>query len=255
MPKLSAVIITLNEERNIGRCIDSIKEIADDIVVVDSGSTDQTEAICAEKGARFFVHTWEGYIEQKNYANTLAEYPLILSIDADEAVSEALKGSIRKVKGDPQADGYEMNRMTNYCGKWIRHSGWYPDSKLRLFHRDKIEWGGERIHESMVFKLPGVKIEKIHGDLFHYSYYTISEHITQANHFTNMTAELAVEKGRKAGLFKLIFSPWIKFIRDYFIKSGFRDGYYGYIICRISAQATFMKYAKISQLRKGETRN
>jgi glycosyltransferase involved in cell wall biosynthesis len=250
MPKLSAVIITLNEEQNIGRCIDSILGVADDIVVVDSGSTDQTEAICQEKGARFIIHAWKGYIEQKNYGNSLAEYPLILSIDADEALSESLRIAILKVKENHQADGYEMNRMTNYCGKWIKHGGWYPDRKLRLFHRDKFEWGGERIHESMIAKAGNVSIERISGDLLHYSYYSISQHIAQANHFTNMTAELAIEKGKKAGIIKMILSPWVKFFKDYILKAGFLDGYYGYVISRISAQATFMKYAKIRQIRK-----
>jgi glycosyltransferase involved in cell wall biosynthesis len=248
MAKISAVIITLNEEKNIGRCIDSVNDIADDIVVVDSGSTDRTEAICKEKGVRFFIHEWEGYLEQKNYANDLAEFPLILSIDADEALSEQLQESILKVKENCQADGFEMNRMTNYCGKWIRHCGWYPDRKLRLFHRDKFEWGGEKIHENVIMKGSNPVIERIEGDLHHYSYYNISEHIAQANHFTNLTAELAIDKGKSSGLLKIIFSPFVKFVRDYFLKLGFLDGYYGYIVCRISAQATFMKYSKIRQL-------
>lgn len=250
MPKLSAVIITLNEERNIGRCIDSLTDIADDIVIVDSGSTDKTEEICKEKGARFFFNKWEGYIEQKNHANQLAEHPMVLSIDADEALSEELRISIIKLKDNFAADGYIMSRMTNYCGSWIRHGSWYPDRKLRLFHRDKFAWGGARIHENVIPIAENPTTENISGDLLHYSYYNISEHIAQANHFTNMTAELAVERGKKAGYIKLLCSPGIKFIKDYIIKGGFLDGYYGYIVCRISAQATFMKYAKIRQLRK-----
>ncbi|RLD77314.1 MAG: glycosyltransferase family 2 protein, partial [Bacteroidetes bacterium] len=157
MPKLSAVIITQNEEQNIGRCIDSLKGVADDIVVVDSGSTDNTEAICKEKGARFFYNKWEGYIEQKNFANDLAEHKYILSVDADEALSGQLRDSILEAKESLKADGYEMNRLTNYCGTWIRHGGWYPDRKLRLFHRDKFEWGGEKIHEAMVMKEPNAR--------------------------------------------------------------------------------------------------
>ncbi|MEN8223740.1 MAG: glycosyltransferase family 2 protein [Bacteroidota bacterium] len=250
MSKLSAVIITLNEERNIGRCIDSLSDVADDILVVDSGSTDLTETICKKKGVRFFFHEWEGYLEQKNYANDLAENPWILSVDADEALSKELRESILAIKNDLKADGYEMNRLTNYCGKWIRHGGWYPDRKLRLFHRDKFEWGGERIHETVVMKMANVHISRLKGDLQHYSYYNISDHIAQANHFTNMTAELAVDKGKKAPFLKIIFSPIVKFVRDYFIRLGFLDGYYGYIVCRISAQASFMKYSKIRQISK-----
>ncbi len=248
MPGLSAVIITLNEERNIGRCLESLKGVADDIVVVDSGSTDGTEDICREYGANFFFNPWEGYIEQKNHGNKLAKHPYVLSLDADEALSEDLRASILSVKEHFNADAYEMNRLTNYCGKWIRHGGWYPDRKLRLFNRESFNWGGERIHEHMVSSKDTPRIEHLRGDLLHYSYYSISEHIAQANHFTNMTAELAVEKGRKSGMLKILFSPMVKFFRDYFLKAGFLDGYYGYIVCRISAQATFMKYSKIRQL-------
>src|SRR6187551_311049 len=131
--QLSVVIITFNEERNIARCLDSVREIADDVVVVDSFSTDKTEAICREKGARFVQHKFEGHIEQKNYAVTQAKFPYILSLDADEAPDEKLIASIKKVKADWIADGYSMNRLTNYCGKWIHHCGWYPDVKLRLW--------------------------------------------------------------------------------------------------------------------------
>ena len=148
------------------------------------------------------------------------------------------------------SDAYLMNRLTNYCGKWIRHGGWYPDRKLRLFDKDKFEWGGERIHERMMARSEDVKTEKLHGDILHYSYHDIAQHIAQANHFTNMTAELALEKGKNAGLFKVLLSPVVKFIRDYIIKLGFLDGYYGYVVCRISAQATFMKYVKIRQMKK-----
>lgn len=250
MPELSAVIITLNEERNIGRCIDSLKEVADEVIVVDSGSKDRTEEICREKGARFEFNAWIGYIEQKNYANSLAKHDHILSIDADEALSDELRTSILRVKEQFEADAYEMNRLTNYCGKWIRHGGWYPDRKLRLFHRGKYEWGGEPIHEQMVKKSGSTTVMHLKGDLLHFSYYTIAQHVAQANHFTNMTATLAVQRGKKAGILKIIFSPLVKFIRDYFIRLGFLDGYYGYVVCRISAQATFMKYAKIRQMRK-----
>jgi len=250
MPELSAVIITLNEEKNIGRCIDSLIDVADEIIVVDSGSEDGTKEICREKGARFEFHEWEGYIEQKNYANSIAKYDHILSIDADEALSEELRSSILEVKKHFDADAYEMNRLTNYCGKWILHGGWYPDRKLRLFHRDKFEWGGERIHERIVKKTENTLVTKLKGDILHYSYYDIAQHITQANHFTDMTAALAMEKGKNAGMLKIIFSPLVKFIRDYFIRFGFLDGYYGYVVCRISAQATFMKYAKIRQMKR-----
>src|SRR5436190_10289340 len=129
MRPLSVVVITFNEERNIGRCLASVAAVADDIVVVDSFSTDRTEAIAREHGARFVQHAFEGHIEQKNWAVTQAAHPFILSLDADEAVDDRLLDSIRRGK-DQNADGYTMNRLTNYCGTWIRHGGWYPDRKL-----------------------------------------------------------------------------------------------------------------------------
>jgi glycosyltransferase involved in cell wall biosynthesis len=130
MQKISVVIITYNEEKDIGRCLDAVKDVADDIVVVDSFSTDRTEEICKEKGARFVQHKFEGHIQQKNWAITQARYPHVLSLDADEVVSERLQKEILKVKENWQADGYYFNRMTNYCGKWIKHCGWYPDRKI-----------------------------------------------------------------------------------------------------------------------------
>ena len=142
MTQLSVVIITFNEERNISRCLDSVKDIADDVVVVDSFSVDKTEQICKEKGARFISHTFDGHIQQKNWAITQAKFPHILSLDADEALSDELKKSILEVKKNWKHDGYSMNRLTNYCGQWIYHCGWYPDRKLRLFNSKKGNWGG-----------------------------------------------------------------------------------------------------------------
>jgi len=140
MPKLSVVIITLNEEKNIGRCLESVKDIADEIVIVDSFSTDRTEEICLRYNARFIKHEFVGHIEQKNWAIEQASYLHVLSLDADEELSERLKKSILEVKGNWKHDGYYFNRLTNYCGKWIRHTSWYPARKLRLWDRSKGKW-------------------------------------------------------------------------------------------------------------------
>ncbi|MFA6950400.1 MAG: glycosyltransferase family 2 protein [Lentimicrobiaceae bacterium] len=249
MAKLSVVIITLNEEKNITRCLSSVEGLTDDIVVVDSGSDDLTASICESFGVNFHTHNWEGYAATKNYANSLAKNPLILSLDADEALSDELRESIRKVLVNQKASAYSMNRCTNYCGKWIKHGGWYPDSKIRLFNNDEGSWAGSLIHEAIKLK-NGAPIEHLKGDLLHYSYYTIADHVSQANKFTDLTALKAFQDGKKSTLWHIIFSPAIKFLRDYIFKAGFLDGYYGLIICCISAFATFMKYVKIHQLNK-----
>ena len=255
MTQLSVVVITLNEERNIGRCLQSVSEIADDIVVVDSGSEDATEEICVAHGARFMRHEWLGFAETKNFANSQAKYPLILSLDADEALSDQLIKSIKAVKeNNPGNTAYKMNRLTNYCGKWIRHCGWYPDSKIRLFNRENTRWTGLVIHEKLTTN-PGIVVKHLDGDLLHYSYYTIAGHIDQANRFTDLTAEEAFRKGNKATILQILLKPPVRFLRDYFFKLGFLDGYYGFIVCRISAQATFYKYIKLRQLNAGTFSN
>lgn len=247
MIKLSVVIITFNEEKNIGRCLDSVIELADDIVVVDSYSTDKTEEICRSKGVRFFKHPFEGYIESKNYANTKAKHPYILSLDADEALSDELKRSIVAVKKSWNFDGYSMNRLANYCGKWIRHGGWYPDRKLRLFDRRKGKWDGLLVHETYQLD-EKTDLGFLKGDLLHYTYYSIDEHINQANHFSSLSAKEYYLQGKKSGYLKVFLSPVIKFLRDYFFRLGFLDGYYGFVIAKINAHTTFLKYSKLRML-------
>ncbi len=249
MSQLSVVIITFNEERNIARCIDSIREVADDIVVVDSFSTDKTQKLCEERNVRFIHHKFDGHIEQKNWALSLAKYPFVLSLDADEAPDEELIKSIREVKENQTADGYTMNRLTNYCGKWIKHCGWYPDKKLRLFNSAKGKWGGVNPHDICQMQQHSFIIH-LKGTLLHYSYYSISEHIVQANKFSDISAKGLFDRGNKSSLFKIYFSPKFKFLRDFVLKLGFLDGYYGYVICKISAHAAFLKYAKLKQLRR-----
>jgi glycosyltransferase involved in cell wall biosynthesis len=243
MPKLSVVIITYNEERNIGRCLESVKDIADEIVVVDSFSTDKTKSICESYGVRFIGHAFEGHIKQKNFAAGQASYPHQLSLDADEALSDELKAAIKKVKNNWQYDGYRMNRLSNYCGKWIRHSGWYPDTKLRLYDSRKGRWSGMDPHDR--FELDkGSSEGKLDGDILHYTYYTIREHVLQADKFSSIAAQELVNKGKNPRFYKALINPVAKFIRNYFLHLGFLDGYYGFIICQITANETFLKYIK-----------
>ena len=249
MIKISAVIITLNEEQNIGRCLESISGIADEIVVVDSGSTDATESICRKHNVKFILHPFEGHIEQKNFAVTQCTFDYILSLDADEALSPQLYKSINHLKSHWQNDGYTFNRLTNYCGKWIHHCGWYPDSKLRLFKKGKGKWAGSNPHDRFI--LNDVKNSgKIEGDLLHYSYYAIEDHIRQVNNFTNIAAMSAYNEGKRSSIMKMIVRPKIRFIRDYILHLGLLDGYYGLVICRISSHATFIKYVKLYELQK-----
>jgi glycosyltransferase involved in cell wall biosynthesis len=245
--ELSAVIITKNEEHNIGRCLASVKGIADDIVVLDSFSTDRTGAIAAEHGARFLQHVFEGHIEQKNRAISHAKYPWVLSLDADEALDDRLALSIREAMKAPAADGYTMNRLTNYCGGWIRHGGWYPDTKLRLWDSRMGRWTGINPHDRYEMDA-SARIVHLPGDILHYSYNSIEDHYRQVEYFTTIAAKAYADRGKGAPLLKRLFSPVAKFIGDYLLRLGFLDGGRGFTIARISAYATWLKYQKLHAL-------
>jgi glycosyltransferase involved in cell wall biosynthesis len=247
MPQLSVVIITFNEEMNIGRCLESIKGIADDVIVVDSFSTDKTEEICKQYNVKFIRHEWEGYSRTKNFANSQAKYDWILSLDADEALSDELKNSILKIKQQQKTGTYKFKRLTNYCGKWIRHSGWYPDIKVRIFDRRTSKWEGT-IHEHLITADSSPVLLK--GDCLHYSYYTLDQHYKQSDKFSTLQAQSLYEKGKKASLIKLWLNPAIKFLNVYIIKLGILDGLAGYTISRMSAYSSYLKFKKLRTLTK-----
>jgi glycosyltransferase involved in cell wall biosynthesis len=253
MIQLSVVIITFNEEKNIEYCLDSVKDIADDIVVVDSFSKDKTEEICKSIGVCFIQHKFDGHIEQKNWAISQAKFPHVLSIDADEVLSDELKKSILAVKNNWVKDGYYMNRLTNYCGTWIYHCGWYPDRKLRLWDSRKGKFEGENPHDK--YKIAGGdKVTGfLKGDILHYSYNTLEDHYKQVEYFTNIASKRVFNEGKKTNAIVIYLSPIIKFIRDYFVKLGFLDGMAGFTISRISAYATYLKYKKIQMLWKSSS--
>ncbi len=248
MTNISAVIITFNEEKNISRCIDSLKSIVDEIIVVDSQSTDNTSLICREKGVRFYETTWMGYSGTKNYADSLAIYPYILSIDADEVLSETLQQSILAMKENPSFDVYHLNRMTNYCGHWLKHL-WYPDRKIRLFLKEKAEWNGAPVHEELQLR-PNSTVGHLNGDLYHYSFPTIEDHMRTSYRYSAIKAQCAHEEGKKIHLLKVLFGPISKFINEYLFKKGFLDGYYGFIACCFSAIAAFVNYSKLRELNR-----
>jgi glycosyltransferase involved in cell wall biosynthesis len=247
MRKLSAVIITFNEARNIKRCIASLQDVADEIVVIDSFSTDATPSICKGLNVQFHQREWKGYSKQKNYGNGLASNDWILSVDADEALSEELKNAILFEKQNGKGFNYSFNRLTNYCGKWIKHSGWYPDTKVKMFNRTVDDWQGE-VHEIPTVNLNRVK--KLKGDLLHYSYNSVSDHVKRTDLYSTLGAKELYENGREASMLKLLFNPWLKFHKMYFIKLGFLDGMAGFTIALITAYGTFLKYIKLYYLSK-----
>lgn len=249
--QLSVVIITFNEEKNIARCLDSVVAVADDIVVVDSFSTDQTKSICEEKKARFVEHKFEGHIEQKNWAITQAKHQYVLSLDADEELTKELQLEINHLKNNWQEDGYSFNRLTNFCGKWIKHGGWYPDKKLRMWDTTKGRWGGKNPHDKIIMT-GGATTQHIKLDILHYSFYTIAEHLKQIDYFTDISSKAAFEKGEKSNVFTIFYKSTFKFIRDYILKLGVLDGYYGYIVCKNSAFAKRLKYTKLRTLHQNK---
>jgi glycosyltransferase involved in cell wall biosynthesis len=248
--QLSITIITYNEEKNIERCINSVKEVADEILVVDSHSTDQTKAICQRLQVRFLENTFVGYAQQKNFAAEHAKYDYILSLDADEALSAELHRSILAVKTNWQCDAYRVNRLTSYCGKWIRHCGWYPDTKLRLYDRRIGKWTGTHIHESIELD-KSVTVQRLDGDLLHYSFPSIWDHAVTANKFSEIASDEAIQKNQKTNVFiHVILNPIFTFVKKYFFQAGFLDGYYGFVVCVLSAYSNFLKYSKIIDKRR-----
>ncbi len=250
MNKLSVVIITFNEEKNIERCLRSVGGIADEIIVVDSFSTDNTEVICARFNVRFSQHGFEGHIEQKNYAMSLATHPFVLSLDADEALSDELAVSIRCALTNWTHDCYTINRLNNFCGQWIRHSGWYPDKKIRLFDKRKARWGGINPHDKIIIE-KGATCKELEGNLLHFSFSSISQHIDQINKFSGIKAKGAFAKNKKAGPWHIFILPLVKFFTIYFLKAGFLDGFYGFVIALHSAWSVYLRGVKLRQLYKG----
>jgi glycosyltransferase involved in cell wall biosynthesis len=247
MPKISVVIITYNEEINIERCLKSVMQIADEILIVDSFSTDKTKEICQKYNSRFITHKFEGYIEQKNWAASQAKYDHILSLDADEEISEQLEKSILEVKENWKFDGYYFNRLTYYCGQWIKHTSWYPARKLRLWDRRKGIWDGVNPHDMYILR-KGTRQKHLKGDLLHYSYYSIQEHIVQINKFSDIISKSYHRQGLSGTYKTILLHPTWRFIRDFVFKFGFLDGFYGFIVSINSAHEVFLKYTKLRKI-------
>lgn len=247
--KITATIITLNEERNIERCIQSLRNVAEEIIVLDSHSTDKTEEICRAANVRFEQRNWEGYSASKNYLNSLATHDYILSIDADEALDDELSKALLEVKKVQSPQVYSLNRMTNYCGKWIKHSGWYPDVKTRLFPKKDSYWEGAFVHEELVHPAD-LKTIQLEGHLAHYSYYSYVDHRARADKYSALTAQKMFHNGKKVSAMKPYMSALGRFVAMYILKAGFLDGKMGFKIAQISAQSNVFKYKELIRLHR-----
>jgi glycosyltransferase involved in cell wall biosynthesis len=239
--KITATIITLDEERNIQRAIESLR-CSDEILIVDSGSVDRTVELAQKLGARVIEASWPGYAAQKNWAAEQAAHDWILSLDADEALSEALEAEIWNLKKNgPQADAYTMPRLAKYLGRWIFHSGWYPDRKIRLYNRRKARWVGGFVHESV--QVDG-KIGHLDANILHFTCESLSEHMKTLERYTTLAAQELAASKTPIGWWQMLLDPLWTFFRTYFLKLGFRDGLEGLIIAYMASFYTFLKYAK-----------
>lgn len=239
--KITATIITLNEERKIVRAIESLR-CCDEILILDSGSTDRTVELASNLGVRVIEAGWRGYAGQKNWAAEQATHDWILSLDADEALSEALEAEIWNLKKTgPQCDAYTMPRLAKYLGRWIFHSGWYPDRKVRLYDRRKSRWVGDFVHETVH---PKGRLGHLQSNILHFTCDSLSEHLRTLDRYTTLAAEELVSRKLKVPLWKLIFDPPWTFLKAYIVQRGFLDGFEGLVICYMAAFYTFLKYSK-----------
>jgi glycosyltransferase involved in cell wall biosynthesis len=247
MDKISAVIIAYNEEKKIGRCLDTLKNVADEIIVVDSYSSDRTADICRQFNARVFQHEWESYAGNKNFGDQHTKYDYILSVDADEFLSPELEESILQAKSNLKGV-YSFNRLTNYCGKWIRHCGWYPDRKIRLFPKEFAMWAGNYLHEYLKMDTQ-MNVTFLHGDLLHYSFDSISDHLQRIDKYTDVAAREIIANGEPV-IFPMLFKPVWKFFKCYLMERGFQDGMHGLAISVFSAFDLFVRYMKVVHLKR-----
>lgn len=244
--KISATIVTLNEERNIARAMESLRCV-DEVLVVDSGSEDRTCEVAARLGGRVVKEPWRGYAAQKNFAAASAAHDWIFSLDADESLTEELEAEVLEVKqSGPRFDAYSMPRLTQYCGRWIQHGGWYPDRKVRLYRRDRAAWEGGYVHESV--RVNG-NAGDLRGNLLHFTCSSLSEHLRTLDRYTDLAAEELIARKKPLPLRKLLLDPAWTFVRTYVIRRGFQDGVQGIAIAWMAAFYVYLKYAKARGMR------
>ena len=250
--KISATVITFNEEHNIATALESLFW-ADEIIVVDSESTDRTVEIARQFTDRIFVRPWPGYSAQKTFAAEQAQYDWVFNLDADERISKELAQEIEELKrsSEPDAAGFEMPRLTYYLGRWIKHSGWYPDYKIRLYNRNAGRWRGDFVHESVEIK---GKVARLTGDILHYTVRNASDHHLRIDRYTTLAAKESLQKGKQSSAASLLLSPIATFIRTYIFKRGFLDGIPGLAIAFFAAHYVFLKNLKVWEERETRRR-
>jgi len=238
---ISVAVITLNEEKNLSRCLESVRGLASEIVVIDSGSTDRTREIAAQFGAVFEFHPWQGHIAQKNIALRRCTQPWALCLDADEALSPELAAAVKNLfaKGEPREHGFVMNRLNFYIGQWIRHA-WHPEWRLRLARRSAAKWGGLDPHDKL--EVAGAT-RRLEGDLLHWPFNSVREHLEKSLSYGRIMAESYLREGRKCRWYHIVFSPWMAAFKVLVVRSGWRDGWRGWVISGAKWVNTFAKYA------------
>lgn len=243
--------MTLNEDKNITGCLASIGEAADELLVVDSFSTDETVNLARQAGARVLQHPFEGHVEQRAYSIAQAKYEYVLVLDADERLSEELRRSIAAVRANWTHDCYWCNRLSYFGDRWIRHGAWYPDRKMRLFDRRKYRIGGINPHDRLE-PAEGAAEGRLKGDLLHYTNESLEDRARTVNKFSTIAARAFHERGKKGSLRRVIFKPFLRFFAEYFLKRGFLDGFYGFVIARSSSYYVFLREAKLLAIDRGD---
>lgn len=251
--EISFVIITKNEEKRLEPCLQSIQEVADEIVVVDAYSQDETVKVAEKYKAKVFKRAWTNYSDQKNFANSQAKFSWIFSIDADERLSPQLKEELLELKEkspEPEEAAFSVPRLAFYLGHWIRHSGWYPDRKTRLFRREAARWVGDYVHERLEVKGP---VGKLQGHLYHFSYDSLADHLERINLYSELGAKELYAQQKKCRWYHLILLPLARFLKSYLLQAGWLDGFPGLVISVLSGYGLFVRYAKLKEIwKKGE---
>lgn len=254
MPKIAIVIITFNEESIIEECILAAKKVANEIIIIDSFSKDRTKEICLQHEVNFIEQKWLGYAAQKNFGASKAKNDWILSLDADEILSDDFVQNLKNISAFEKGKIYKINRLNKYCGKWIKHGRWYPEWRNRLYNKHEAQWNNDLVHEDLMSistkDLRPFSFQKINGDVFHYSMKSKEEHLEKIEKYATLSAQKLKQNNKKASFVKRYLSPLNKFIVDYFLRAGFRDGKLGFQIAKLGAFETFLKYQKLHKLKE-----